>query len=151
MKASLSIFFLILTMDVYAQQLVISSGLERTVSGTESHFASGYQTKKQWSLGVFYQTKITTPPFERSRNEVGKDEWYGVYLNAPLAKSQRITLYAHIRVGLMNENFLMIAPSLETKVRLVKWAAVSVGSSYRQGYPAFSLKAHIHLFNLISL
>ena len=127
-----------------AQGLSISVGAEMNVSSTESQFMMGYQSNNEWSLGVFYQNKCTIPLFEQSK-AARVNEWFGVFLIAPIVKTKKISFYGQLRAGLVNDRFLLLTPSLETKIKITKWLAIGTGSSYRYGYPTFLFKTHISL------
>ncbi|GCC53274.1 hypothetical protein SanaruYs_35170 [Chryseotalea sanaruensis] len=133
---------------IQAQTLVLSTGVEKTVANTESQFMMGYQSKKQRSIGTFYQNNVNR---FISENNPKQSYWYGVFTALPIAKSEKISVYAMLRAGLMDEQFVVIVPSLETKIKVSKWLAVGVASSYRQGYPAFSFKTQFSLFNQSTL
>lgn len=150
MKTAILFVLLLATISLCAQNLTLGTGIERTVAATESQFTVGYLTKKQWSVGTFYQATLNVPPFENT-SEGNSRTWYGAYLNLPLAKSEKIIFYTQVRAGLINKQFVAIVPSLETKITITRWFALGVGSSYRHGYPAFSFKAHIKLFNQTSI
>lgn len=150
MKTVILLSLLVTTTSLCAQNLTLSTGIERTVAAAESQFTVGYQTKKQWSLGTFYQTTLNVPPFENTL-EGDSRTWYGAYLNLPLAKTEKITFYAQVRAGLIDEQFVAIVPSLETRITITKWFAFGMGGGYRHGYPALSFKAHIKLFNQTSI
>ncbi len=146
MKTFLILILMICLEEVRGQHLTASCGLERTVSATESQFTLGYETRRQWAIGTFYQTAITMKPFkiENGNNDAS---WYGFYLNAPLVRSQKISFYAQLRTGLVDTKFVVFVPSLETKMQLMKGLSATVGGSFRHTYPAFLLKLHIGLFN----
>ncbi len=145
MKLLILLILILHINNAIGQNAIASVGLERTVAGTESQFAMGYENKKEWSLGVFYQTKITLKPFEMQKAN-SSASWYGIYLSAPLVRFTKISLYAQMRTGLVENQFIVFVPSLETKVRLTQRFSVTVGSSFRHTYPAFLLKANVSLF-----
>ncbi len=133
---------------IQAQTLVLSTGIEKTVADTESQLMMGYQSKKQWAIGTFYQNSLN-----KFINENNRDQsfWYGAFTTLSIAKSDKISFYAMARIGLIDEQFIVVVPSLETKIKISKCFSVGVASSYRQGYPAFSIKTQISLFNQSSL
>ncbi|MEO7991295.1 MAG: hypothetical protein ABI663_17220 [Chryseolinea sp.] len=145
MKVLMILIFILHIANALGQNVTASLGLERTVAGTESQFTAGYESKKEWSLGAFYQTKLTLSPFEMEKIN-SSASWYGIYLNAPLVRLTKISLYAQVRTGLLERQFIVFVPSLETKVRLTQRLSLTVGSSFRHTYPAFLLKANISLF-----
>jgi hypothetical protein len=145
---TLFIILLFSASAIQAQTLVLSTGIEKSVADMESQFMMGYQSKKQRSIGTFYQNGINR---FISENNHEQSNWYGVFTALPIAKSEKISVHAMLRTGLMDQQFVVIAPSLETKIKVSKWLAVGVASSYRQGYPAFSIKTQFSLFNQSTL
>jgi hypothetical protein len=138
-----SLFFL--CSICYPQSLSVSVGAERNVSCMESQLMMGYQNGSEWLLGAFYQNKMNVLPLEQSTEAKG-GEWFGLVVNAPLVRTKKIGFYGQLRTGLVNQRFLLIAPSLETKIIITKWLAVGSGTGYRYGYPTFFLKTQITLF-----
>jgi hypothetical protein len=41
-----------------AQSFMLSASGEKTVKGTDYGLSLGYETKRSWSLGSFYQSRI---------------------------------------------------------------------------------------------
>ncbi len=132
--------------DTIAQHLNLSCGLETTIAGTESQFMLGYENKKQWSAGSFYQAKMMMKPFTIESSNTSTS-WYGIYLNAPMIRTQKVSVYAQLRTGLVDQKFIVLVPSLETKMKLTKSISATVGSSFRHTYPAFLLRLNVSLFN----
>ena len=89
MKSFALILLTAFTSSLYGQNISFSTGLEKTAAGTELNVASGYLTKNNWSLGVFHQTKIMNTQTEQIDTRLGSN-WYGLYINAPLANSKKI-------------------------------------------------------------
>lgn len=145
---TLLIFLLLSAFATQAQTLVLSTGVEKTVADTESQFMMGYQSKKQWAIGTFYQNSLNKFISESNRDQ---SYWYGAFTTLSIAKSEKISFHAMLRAGLLDEQFVVIVPSLETKIKVSKWFSVGVASSYRQGYPAFSIKTQFSLFNQSTL
>ncbi len=144
-----SLFIALLTLfgtQLYSQNLSFSSGLETTVAGTELHLSSGYNTKKNWGMGAFHQSKLANKSLE-SGNTKPNDDWYGLYINAPIANTKKINVFFQIRTGINENKFIVVVPSIETNLNLTKIISLSFGSSFRYSYPAFSFKTNIRPFN----
>ena len=146
MKPVLLFIFMFFLTDTIGQHLTVSGGLERTVAGTESQIMLGYENRKEFSFGPFYQSKIMMKPFTIENGSVSTS-WYGIYLNAPLVRTQKVSVYAQLRTGLADQKFIKLVPSLETKMKLTKVFSITIGSSFRHTYPAFLLRLNISLFN----
>ena len=146
MKTILILLFTAFILPLYGQGLSVSTGLEKTVAGTELHLSTGYVTKNHWALGAFHQSKMTSFAFEGDNHRSGSS-WYGFYINAPLANTKKINVFFQLRTGIIDNRFIVVVPSVETNMNITRLISVSVGSSLRYSYPAFSLKTHIRPFN----
>jgi hypothetical protein len=142
MKKTLVILFSTISTFVSAQDIVISAGAEKTVAGTQYGATMMYETKKVWGAGPFYQTSFARDNGEKKL----KNPFYGIAIQAPLARSERISLIAAIRTGLINEKFLVVVPSLETRIKMTSKAGVSVGAGLRSGFPSIAAKLFVRLF-----
>ncbi len=146
MKSLLTALFTLFFSQLYCQDLSVSTGLEKTVAGTELHLSSGYVTKKNWSLGAFHQTKMVSTTVENANGKPGPG-WSGLYFNAPIANTKKINVFLQVRTGINENRFIVVVPSIETNINLTKMISLSFGSSFRYSYPAFSFKTNVRLFN----
>jgi len=142
MKKIFVILFSILSTLASAQDIVMSAGAEKTVTGNQYSGSVMYETKKSWGAGAFYQTGLTPDNGEGYL----KNPFYGIALQAPIARSQRISFIGVLRTGLVNEKFLAVVPSLETRIQITPKAGVAVGAGLRSGYPSLSAKLFVRLF-----
>jgi hypothetical protein len=145
MKPLLHIFFACIAFVANGQRGVLSAGVEQTASGTEAIVAGGFQSRKLWAYGLFHQTRLVVN--HENAGDPSNGTWYGLYVAAPLVKTEKMQVYAQLRSGLKDERFVIIVPSIETAIRLAPQWSISVGSSFRHMYPAFLFKTNIHLFN----
>jgi len=145
MKTICILTFLMASAGAYAKMMAVSAGLEKTVAGNQYTVTLTRETAKKWSFGLFYQEdlslganheKITSAPFN----------FYGSLISVPLVKSQKIQFSLLTRVGLADNQFLVIVPSMETRMTLNRRYAVAAGAGYRMGYPALSGRLIIKLF-----
>lgn len=146
MKTVLIAIFLVLitSNSTLAQKIFVSVGIEKTVFQNQVTADFSFETKRGIGMGVFYQMGVSLPG---STNELtSQQSIYGGIVQLPLAKSNKLALYGNLRIGFVDKNYLVAIPSIETRVTLGKRTGVSFGSSFRQGYPAFSLKTFIKLF-----
>lgn len=125
-----------------AQDIVLSAGAEKTVTGNQYGGSLMYETKKSWGAGAFYQAGIIRDNGEGSR----ENPFYGIALQAPLVRSQRISFIGILRTGLVNEKFVAVVPSLETRIQITPKAGVAVGAGLRSGYPSLAAKLFVRLF-----
>jgi hypothetical protein len=142
MKNILVIIFSLMSTVLSAQDIVVSLGAEKTVIGNQYGGALVYETKKFWGVGPFYQTGIGHDNGE----ETLTNPFYGLALQAPIVRSERISFLATVRTGVVNEKFLAVVPSLDTRIQVTSKAGVSVGAGLRSGHPSFSAKLFARLF-----
>ena len=114
MKRLTLFFFEMLFFVVVAnsQHLLIAPTIEKTIAGNQYGSQLSFETKGQWNVGGFYQTSWQ----QTTEGIKFINPFYGITINAPLAKSERINFYVNVRAGVVNQRFLVVAPELETKL-----------------------------------
>ncbi len=142
MKTLLIVLFSILVKVSFSQDMVVAAGAEKTVNGNQYGGSVMYENRKLWGAGVYYQTGITPDNGEGYL----KNPFYGIALQGPIASSQRITFFGVLRTGIVNEKFLVVVPSLETRILITRKAGATIGAGLRSGYPSLSAKLFIRLF-----
>ncbi len=120
-----------------SQTLHLSMGLEKTAPRCLYGGGLTFETKGKWGLGAFYQTGILNQGKESGELN---DAFYGVLFQIPLAKSQKIDFFATARLGMVNENFFVVVPGLETRIKTWRKLSTTFGMGYRVGYPSIGLK-----------
>ncbi len=142
---NLIIFLIILVAaKANAQDIVATTGIEKTVAGSETFFSLSYENKAKWSLGGFYQTKINLPIAENNTTD-SDIKWMGAVLNIPLIHTEKIDLFLKLRGGMVNDSFIVLSPAIETKVNITQRFGFGVWSGYRQGYPSFAANVHFKI------
>lgn len=126
---------------VNAQQLSLVPTVEKTVAGNQYGSLLVFQTKRLWSVGGFYQTSLT----RTSEGIQTSNPFYGVSISAPLVRSGKINLLANGRVGVVNEDFVVVVPGLETEVKITRFIGVSALMSMRMSYPSAALRIAIKI------
>ncbi len=141
MKTTLIIFLLALIgSKANGQRLLTAAYAEYTVAGVQYGGMATWATERQWGAGIFYQSSLQTT--ENSNIK----KYYGLMLQVPIVRASKLLLTGTLRSGIVNDQFLVIVPGLETKVDLGKKIAVAFGMSVRMNYPAVSSKFIIKLF-----
>jgi hypothetical protein len=92
-------------------------------------------------LGHFHQAN-----FHDRGDEYESHTFTGIQLQAPLFITEKISLFASFRAGKINQLFLIAVPALETRVRLSRTTAITVGTGLRMNYPSLSAKLSVKLF-----
>jgi hypothetical protein len=142
MKPIFSILLLVGPMHfAFAQQAFISVHNEYTVAGHQYGASVGYESKNQWGVSAFFQQEILAKdePFE-------KDSFYGLHLQAPLAKTPKVSFFAALRPGVVNDKFVVVVPGLETRIALSKRICVAAGMAIRMSYPCMSSRLLFKIF-----
>ena|SRR5688572_10638585 len=142
-KKLLPVFFCFLWVVTSGQHIVTSLGVERTVGGNQYGASMIYEGKKNWAIGSFFQAGIGKTDDETSL----KNPFYGMVLQFPIAKSQKISVVGTIRTGFINNNFFAMAPALETRIKLGRNTGLIFAAGFRMGYPAMSARLFVRLFN----
>ncbi|HEX5170857.1 MAG TPA: hypothetical protein VFW11_16900 [Cyclobacteriaceae bacterium] len=141
-KYILSSLFVTFLMSADAQDIVTYVQTECTVAGSQYGSSVMYETRSKWSVGIFYQAELAT----RSEDYSGKDNFLGLTFQAPLAKSKKLSFFGQLRSGLVNSQFVVVVPGLETRLNLTPRLGTAFGMSLRMGYPSVSGKIFLSLF-----
>lgn len=142
MKTLITVFgALLITSLTFAQDLVTALQIEYTVTGYQYGSSIMAESRKQWGLGAFYQTSKAP-----SSESFKQGQFYGVQIQVPLAKSERISFFAALRGGLVNNRFVVIVPGLKTRIDAGKRWAISFGMSMRRSYPALTSEFMYKIF-----
>lgn len=141
MKTALIIILLALIGSrANGQSLLTAAYAEYTVSGVQYGGTATWATERQWGAGIFYQSSLRTT--ENSNIK----EYYGLMLQVPIVRTSQLLLTGTLRSGIVNDQFLVVVPGLETRMELGKKIAVAFGMSVRMNYPAVSSKFIVKLF-----
>ena len=124
-----------------AQHVLVVPTIEKTVGGNQYGSQLLFELKNQWSFGGFYQTSLRL----NQDREQTLNAFYGVAINAPLLKTDKINFFFNVRGGVVNQHFLIVAPGLETKLKISRRIDVSTLMSVRMSYPSASLKIYFIL------
>ncbi len=144
LRLPIIILFNAMTMLVNAQNLVLQLGAEKTVSVNQLGIVAGLELKKQWALGGFYQTDWKQTATEGT--QTFSSTFYGFYLQAPLARTEKLGLFATLRTGLVENRFVVVVPSLETRYYITPRAGAALGSSIRMGHPSLYARLFVRIF-----
>lgn len=125
----------------HAQQIVATASGEKTVSGWQYGGALGFRTKYQWNFGAFYQQDVMIQPDRGAQ----RSNFYGLTINMPIAKSDKLVFCFNSRLGLANRHHFVLVPGLETEVNLSKHFSLSALMAVRMSYPSAALKVNVKL------
>src|SRR5688572_6005182 len=145
MKKLIIILALLLQLKIArTQHLNLSLLAEKTVAGSDYGATLVYENKGQWGVGFFGQTGLS-----KQNNEEGfsmKNPFYGLTVQAPLVRTEKITFLLNTRAGLVNQNFFIVVPGLETRIHILSRFAAVVGVGLRHGHPSASIKIMTRVF-----
>jgi hypothetical protein len=142
MKTILTLIFCLTSLFASAQSIIASGGIEKAVNGNQFGGALTVETRKFWALGAFYQAGIGS---QRGEN-ILKNPFYGIVLQAPIAHVQRLSFLVLLRTGFINKNYFVVVPSFETRIRITQKMGISMGAGFRSGYPSLSAKVFVRIF-----
>lgn len=142
-RLSLTIMLVGIIFFAKGQAIHFSAGVEKTA--TRCLYGGGltFETKGKWGLGAFYQAGIINEAKESLKLN---DAFYGVLFQVPLVKTQKIDFFATARLGMVNENFFVVVPGLETRIKTWRKLSTIFGMGYRVGYPAIGIKLSHPIF-----
>ena len=109
-----------------AQNLEVGVNAEKTVAGLSTGASLNWRFKNAFAIGAFAQVGHRAQELGVIDNRL-----YGMTLSVPLAKSQNMTFAFNLRSGVMNKQFVVIIPAVETSINLGKRAALLLGTSIR--------------------
>ncbi|MBX2970335.1 MAG: hypothetical protein KF803_13280 [Cyclobacteriaceae bacterium] len=144
MKAILILSIFLAPFFTMAQQVVLQSGVEKTVSNMEYTATLGFEMKSLFGIGGFYQAGLHRSSESGSLDPL--NPFFGGFLQMPIAKSERLSFLVNVRAGIVNENFFAVVPGVETRVHLSPRTGFSVGSALRHGHPSFSARLFLKMF-----
>jgi hypothetical protein len=140
-KIVLILSFALFSVAAGAQNLWVAPVFEKTVAGNQYGALLMFKTKKQLGIGAFYQTTVM-----RTADGLQKtDPFYGMKLNVPLVSAKKIVFYANIRCGIVNQVLWVVAPALETEIKLTQSISFSAMMGIRMAYPSSALSISVKL------
>src|SRR5690606_11343968 len=143
MKAIVTVVsFFLFSLVASGQNLVVQTQSEWTVAGIQHGLSVGYETRSSWGLGVYYQAELE----RESEDNVVRDDFQGIYLQAPVAKAEKLAFFALLRAGFANNNFVAIAPGPETRVHISSRLGTAFGMGLRMGCASVSGRLFVKMF-----
>ncbi|MDV3309593.1 MAG: hypothetical protein LOY03_12330 [Cyclobacteriaceae bacterium] len=134
--------FFLFRLVASAQSMMVQTQSEWTVAGIQHGISVGYETKSSWGLGVYYQAELE----KEHEDNITRDDFRGLYLQAPVVKADRLSFFALVRAGFVNNHFVAIAPGLETRVHITRRLGTAFGMGLRMGYASVSGRLFVKMF-----
>ena len=89
-------------------------------------------------LGGFYQKAMVSNNAESASKRVIEEKVYGFYIGISFIQSKRINVNFNLRTGSVNDQFLVITPSVFSDVMISKFLGIGLGVGMRNLQPTYS-------------
>jgi len=132
---------IVLFQKVCAQNLFIAPMAESTIVGLQYGGYSGYITKKSFSIAAFYLRCKTQSEIWPSQQVL----FYGIQSSLPIVRNQKLIFSGTLRAGLANNQFMVVVPGVETRIRITTRFHSVLGASWRYGHAAINTSLMIKL------
>jgi hypothetical protein len=128
--------------EVKAQHLYASVYTQKTIAGLQQGTEIGVFGAKKFGVGAFFQsTEVMS--LEKSINNY---PFYGVTFQVPIKSScNGVSFIAKARTGLVNHEYVVIAPELETQIDITSFIKVGFNMGLRAGHSAVGAKLMLTL------
>lgn len=133
---------MVLINELKAQHAYGSVFIQNTIAGLQQGTEIGFLTQKQFAVGAFFQsTEILN--VEKS---VHNYPYYGVTLQAPIKTScNGVSFLAQVKTGVVNNEFIVVTPQLETQLDITSFLKVGFNMGYRAGHSAIGARVILNL------
>jgi|SRR5689334_21440604 len=130
-----------LSSRIAAQNLFIAPMVESTIVGIQYGGSAGYLTKKSFSFAAFYLRSKAQSEIWPSQQVV----FYGIQSSIPLVRSSKLLFGGNVRAGLANNQFVVVVPGVETRIKITSRFYSVIGASWRYGHAAINTSLVIKL------
>ena len=118
------------------QGLEIGLGVQKNVMDIQYTYDLTFRYKNFLGLGVFGQSSQYIS-FEEKENNY---PIIGLDISLPLKTCEELRILAHLKGGLVNNQFFIITPELETRLKLIKHIYLSTSIGIRRNQEAIGGK-----------
>lgn len=125
-----------------AQSIELSGFAQSTVMGLQKGYALDYRIQAGFSLGVFHQSTQNFS-FESAKSNY---PFTGVNVGFPIKNCGDLSLIGNLKTGLVNNQFLIVTPELETRLAITKFMKIGIGAGMRSRQAALSARLIFHSF-----
>jgi len=133
----ITIFLAAVLGTVSAQNLILKTYVEKTVSGPKVGTAIGFENSYQLEFGGFYQEASIMQSMLMSEEQIAKlprnyeREFYGAYFSVHVFKRDKFTTKVNVRTGVANQINFVITPSVLASYKPVKNLRIGAGIGSR--------------------
>lgn len=126
----------------YTQNIEAQVFVQKTIVGIQKGYSIRNVNNKGVKFGVFHQSTKNLSFNEGERNY----PYTGAEISYPISNCGKIKLYANLKAGLLNNQFIVAIPEFETSIRINKFLNTSIATSIRAGEAAMAIKVSINPF-----
>lgn len=125
-----------------AQHLEVQAYAQETIIGLQKGYSIRKVTKKGIKMGVFHQSTQSFSFNDQANNY----PFTGTEISYPLTNCGKIKLYANLKTGILNNQFIVAIPEIESEIAINKVLRAGIASSIRAGEAAIALKLNAIIF-----
>lgn len=130
------LLLMLIVLDTKAQVVEISTFTQSTIMGLQKGVEIGVFSKGGLGFSTFYQsTEVFS--FETGANNY---PYYGFAANVPVKQCSGLSFHAQLRGGVVNQEFIIVTPQVETRLDINHWITGAITAGYRAGQPAVGAK-----------
>lgn len=117
----------------------LSNNTVRSINGWKSGPKIGFNFKNRLELNYVYLMDI-------SGNEATQESFHGTQVKYYFNPKGKLNIGLGLRIGLYNQQFAAVIPSIDFKYKILDNLNVSTGIARLDGYPYFDLSFGFKLF-----
>lgn len=146
MKTIFTISILFITLLVSnqseAQHLEAQAYVQETIIGMQKGYSIKKVTKKGVKMGVFHQSTQSFSFNDQANNY----PFSGAELAYPITQCGKVKLYANLKTGIVNNQFIVAIPEIESEIAINQYLTAGIASSVRAGEAAIAFKLNVIIF-----
>ena len=132
----LVLFVLFGVSKLFGQSLEIGLGAQKNVMDIQYNYDLTFRYKNFFGLGVFGQSSKYMS-FEQENNNY---PIIGLDMSMPVKTCEELRVLVHLKGGLVNNQFIIVTPELETRLKLFKHIHLSTSIGIRRNQAAIAGK-----------
>ncbi|MFK7953724.1 MAG: hypothetical protein AB8B73_12830 [Ekhidna sp.] len=141
-KLVVIILFSLVLLSVRAQNISFESFIQDSRIGLQTGYGVYYLNKNGWGVGTVFQSSIWKPTESTGTNY----SFIGLEARVPIQNCSRLKLYFAPKIGLVNKDFLVFLPELQTEYLITNSFGMGVGAGVRMREAAVSFKVFFQPF-----
>lgn len=130
------LFYLYFGNVAQAQSFKLDTYVQHSVIGLQKGYAAKYVSDRGFGIGVFHQSSNNLSFEAANRNY----PFTGLEIEYAFAKCGNVQVIGSYKGGFVNHKFLVMVPEVTTRVKLIEYVSLGLGTSYRAGQAAVAIK-----------